>query len=62
MPERLLYPYDEARAQLGGLGETLFRELVASGQLRETRIGRRVFIRHDELVRFIDELPAAEGR
>lgn len=56
MPERLLYPYDEARAQLGGIGKTQFQELLSSGRIRRTRIGRRAFVHRDELIRFIASL------
>ena len=31
--DRLLLPYDEARAALGGIGRTTLLELIDSGQL-----------------------------
>jgi hypothetical protein len=56
--ERLLVPYDEARCQLGGIGRTLFYELIDSGQLVKVNIGRRGFIRADSIRQYVDSLSA----
>lgn len=51
--ERLLYPKSEAREQLGGISAAALDRLVASGALRPTCIGRRVFFTRDELIRYV---------
>jgi len=53
---RDLYPVGEAMERLGGLSRTTLYELMKSGRLRSTRIGRRVFISAEEIDRFIKSL------
>lgn len=36
-----------------GISQRLLRELIASGQIRHVRIGRRVILRHVDLDRFL---------
>ena len=49
--ERLLYPVKEARELLGGIGNSLFYELVKTGQIKLTKIGNRSFVSDPELKR-----------
>ena len=59
MPEnRLLYPVPEARELLGDISHTKFYDLVRLGKIRLTKIGRRSFVTHAELERFVEELPS----
>lgn len=53
---RLLYPIEEAIAQLG-IGRTFLYELMKHGQVQPVKIGRRTLIPHDELVRYVGSLP-----
>lgn len=50
---RDLYPLDEAAQRLGGVSEALLHKLRASGQVRFTKIGARVFISANEIERLI---------
>lgn len=64
---RLLYPIKESRELLGGIGNSLFYELVKTGQIKLTKIGKRSFVSHAELKRaaaiFSDATVAAyDGR
>lgn len=52
-----MYPSNEARVLLGGISEPQFRRLTSSGALVAKKIGRKVYIKHDELDRFIDDHP-----
>ena len=52
----LLYNEIDARMALGGLGRSKFYELVSSGAIRPTKIGRRTFVAADELERFVAAL------
>ena len=54
--DKLLYPIPEARAVLGNIGHSKFYEIVASGQLKLVKIGRRSFVTPDELRRYVDSL------
>ncbi len=49
--QRLLYPVKEARELLGGIGNSLFYELVKAGQIKLTKIGKRSFVSDPELKR-----------
>lgn len=56
--ERLLYPIPEARERLGNIGHSTFYELKAEGKIATVKIGRRTFVTHDELERYIASLKA----
>ncbi|WP_285576040.1 hypothetical protein [Geothrix limicola] len=60
---RLLYSYQEAREQLGGVPVSTFALWIAKGLIEPVRIGpRRCFIRHEDLIRLASgevELPKA---
>jgi hypothetical protein len=54
--KRLLLPYDEARAALGGIGRTTLWELITSGQLVKVNIGRRGFITAESIAAYVNSL------
>jgi excisionase family DNA binding protein len=53
----LLVSIERASKELG-VGRSLLYELLGSHQLSSVKVRRRRFIRRDELVRFVRELPA----
>ena len=55
LPNRLLYPISEARQILGGIGHSLFYELVKAGNIKLTRIRGRSFVSASEIQRLADE-------
>jgi len=57
-PERLLLPYDEARAALGGISRTTLWQLVNQGQIVRVNVGRRGFITAKSIDAYIDRLTA----
>jgi len=64
---RHLMPVKEARHQLGGISPTTFYALVKEGGLSLVKIGRRSFVRAEELEAFImrkryDPLDAVKSR
>jgi excisionase family DNA binding protein len=52
----LLVSIERAVKELG-IGRSLIYELLAGHRLPSVKIGRRRFIRRDELLRFVRELP-----
>jgi excisionase family DNA binding protein len=52
----LLVSIERAGRELG-IGRTLVYELLAAQRLPSVKIGRRRFIRRDELLRFVAGLP-----
>jgi predicted DNA-binding transcriptional regulator AlpA len=55
---QLLYSESEARGVLGGLGRSKLYQLMAAGQIKPTKIGRRTFFAANELERFVTALKA----
>jgi hypothetical protein len=55
-PERLLYPYEEARERLGGIGRSTLYKLVERGDLVNVKIGRHSFITGDSISTFVAHL------
>jgi excisionase family DNA binding protein len=53
----LLVSIERAGKELG-IGRSLVYELLGAQRLASVKIGRRRFIRRDELLRFARELPA----
>jgi excisionase family DNA binding protein len=54
---QLLYSLADAWATLGVSRSTLY-ELIAAGDIEAVKVGRRTLIRHDELERYVQGLPA----
>lgn len=57
---RLLHPIPEGAAHLG-VSRTTFYKLVKDGEISTVKIGRRTFVSHDELLRYVDSLQRGEG-
>ncbi len=57
--DRLLVPYPETMAQLGGIGRTTLYELIDHGELVRVNIGRRGFITAKSLAAYVDRLSEA---
>lgn len=55
-PIRLLIPVDEARRLLGGISPATFYRLVGRGELVAVKCGGRRFVRHRDLLAYIDGL------
>jgi excisionase family DNA binding protein len=55
-PIRRLYPLQEAREKLGGIGHTTIYALIAEGKITTTKIGRRTFVSAEEIDRYIASL------
>jgi len=53
----LLVSIERAGKELG-IGRSLVYELLGADQLSSVKIGRRRFVRRDDLVRFVRDLPA----
>jgi excisionase family DNA binding protein len=53
----LLVSIERAGKELG-IGRSLVYELLGAQRLRSVKVGRRRFIRRDDLLRFVCELPA----
>jgi len=53
----LLVSIERAGTELG-IGRSLVYELLVARRLASVKLGRRRFIRRDELLRFVRELPA----
>jgi excisionase family DNA binding protein len=57
-PNKLSYSIAEATRAIGIGRSKLFQEL-AVGRLKAVKLGSRTLITHDELARYLDDLPAA---
>jgi excisionase family DNA binding protein len=44
-----------AQERLGGISRTTVERLIKSGELRMIRIGKRTFIKNEELLEFIEK-------
>lgn len=56
IPVRALYPLEEARELLGGIGKTLIANLVKQGKLRKAKLGDRSLITAESLNAYIRSL------
>jgi excisionase family DNA binding protein len=56
MTEKLLYSVKEAGVALGGLSRAYVYSLIKNEQLAIVHIGRRVFVRADDLERYVHSL------
>jgi hypothetical protein len=54
---RLLLPYPEAMAKLGGIGKSKFFEILP--ELTKVCIGRRTFVTAESVARYVDRLSEA---
>lgn len=52
----LLLTVDQARHALGGMARSTIFELIRQGELPSLKIGRRRYIRPEDLAAFIDRL------
>jgi excisionase family DNA binding protein len=57
----LLVSIERATKELG-IGRSLLYELLGSEQLSSVKVGRRRFVRREELLHFVRELSAQGGR
>jgi excisionase family DNA binding protein len=58
---RLLYDIPSALVGLGGMSRSVFYELVKNGEIRTLKIGRRTYVAHDELERYVRRLTEKEA-
>lgn len=49
-----LWSIPDAAERLGGVSERYVWQLIAEGRLRAVKLGRRTFIRDDDLAAYID--------
>jgi excisionase family DNA binding protein len=57
--ERLIHPYPEAMALLGGIGRSTLLELIDQKKLTRVNVGRRAFITAESLREYVDSLSGA---
>ncbi len=50
---RLLHPIPEAADVLGGMSRSTLYERIASGEIAAVKVGRRTYIAHGELERYV---------
>lgn len=53
---RLMHTVPDAAEQLGGMSRTAIYGLIASGEIATVKVGRRTYITHDELQRYVGTL------
>ena len=56
MSPRLLHPIPDACQVLGGMGRSVLYTKIATGEIAAVKIGRRTYIAHDELERYVRTL------
>jgi len=54
--DRLLHDLPETGHILGNTGRSTLYELIGKGQIKTVKIGRRTFVPHDELERYVATL------
>lgn len=59
---RLLHPIPEAADVLGGMSRSSLYEKIASGEIAAVKVGRRTYIAHDELERYVRALTETDAR
>ena len=59
---RLLHQVPEAAEILGGMSRSTLYEKIAAGEIASVKVGRRTYIAHDELERYVRELTGAGPR
>ncbi len=55
----LLHSIAETTEVLGGMGRSTLYEEIAAGRITAVKVGRRTYIAHDELERYVRELAAS---
>jgi len=58
---RLLHPIPGALDVLGGMSRSTLYERIADGEIKAVKVGRRTYIAHDELERYVRSLTASGG-
>lgn len=58
MSERKLIPYAEAQHLLGGIGKSMFFELLRDGRLDRVKLGSRGFVTKESVDRLVVSLAA----
>ncbi len=58
-PKRVLLPNPDARHRMGGICNTKFYELIASGKLEAVKLGRRTFVTAASVDAYVASLPRA---
>jgi DNA binding domain, excisionase family len=62
MTEKLLYSVKEAGVALGGLSRAYVYALIKNQEIATVHIGRRVFVRADDLERYVRSLKRTTGK
>jgi hypothetical protein len=57
--EPLIVHNDEAMRRLGGIGRTVFYELVENKEIEQVKIGRRSFITTKSIAAYVERLREA---
>ncbi|MDQ6688814.1 MAG: helix-turn-helix domain-containing protein [Actinomycetota bacterium] len=60
--DRMLHQIPEAAQLLGGMSRSTLYERIASGEIRSVKVGRRTYIAHDELARYVRFLTGMPGK
>ena len=50
---RLLHPIPESQDILGGMSRSTLYEKIGNGEIKPVKVGRRTYIAHDELERYV---------
>ena len=56
MTDKLLHNLVEASQLLGGMSRATIYEHISRGELQAVKVGRRTYIAHEELLRFVSSL------
>ncbi len=56
-----LYDKPKTRKILGGIGNTKLHAILASGELKAVKIGKRTFCRRSDLDSYLASLPAYQS-
>ena len=57
---RLLHPIPEAAEVLGGMSRSTLYEKIANKEIAAVKVGRRTYIAHDELERYVRVLTGTD--
>ncbi len=59
---RLLHSIPDAGAVLGGMSRSTLYEKIANGEIAAVKVGRRTYIAHDELERYVRALTETDAQ